>query len=146
MVLFVLGRSFLSDHDCSCSVRSSLLYCSEAGSHGLCHRRSCTQPSGVFACSACCGFDRSRLCDLCSFISSILRRFPLSETQYSCIISKSLFKVFGLRRSRYSPHGLRLRPAIAASMMVFSSTFVLLLEVLRDCAGILAVWILLASG
>ena len=78
---------------------------------------------GVFACSAWCGFGRSRLRDLCSFISSILRRFPLSETQYSCMISKSLFKVFGLRRSRYYPHGPRLRPAIAASMMVFSSTF-----------------------
>ena len=39
------------------------------------------------------------------------------------MISKSLFKVFSLRCSRYYPHGPRLRPAIAASMMVFSSTF-----------------------
>jgi len=78
---------------------------------------------GVFTCSAWCGFSRTRLRDLCSFISSILRRFPVSETQYSCMISKSLFKVFSLRCSRYYPHGPRLRPAIAASMMVFSSTF-----------------------
>jgi hypothetical protein len=49
-------------------------------------------------------------------------RLPLSEMQYSCIISKSMSIIFGLQRSRYSLHGSRLSPATAASMMVFFAT------------------------
>ena len=57
-----------------------------------------------------------------SFISSILRLFPRSDLQYSCIISKSLFTVLGLCLSRYSPHGPKFLPRTAASMILCFAT------------------------
>jgi hypothetical protein len=64
-----------------------------------------------------------RLCLTLSFVifihSSLL---PLSDLQYSCIMSNNWFSVLGLLRSRYSPQGPTLSPSITASITIVAST------------------------